>query len=60
MLIPLKKTSFSGWTEEQMKTKLVEKRSRNAYDYHHVIGKGGFGKVYKVKEKKTGLFFAMK
>jgi serine/threonine protein kinase len=25
-----------------------------------VVGKGGFGKVFKVKEKKTSTIFAMK
>lgn len=25
-----------------------------------MVGKGGFGKVWKVKEKKTGMTFAMK
>jgi serine/threonine protein kinase len=60
MLIPAKKTSLSGWMEESLKTTLMEKRSRNNYDYLHVIGKGGFGKVYKVKEKKTNQLFAMK
>lgn len=60
MLIPPKKASLSGWMEEQLKTTLIEKRSRNSYDYIHVIGKGGFGKVYKVREKKTNQLFAMK
>jgi len=30
------------------------------YEYVHVIGKGGFGRVYKVIDKKTGIFYAMK
>lgn len=60
MLIPQKKSSISGWMEEQLKTTLIEKRTRNNYEYIHVIGKGGFGKVYKVKEKKANQLFAMK
>lgn len=36
------------------------KPDKNMYEYIHVIGKGGFGKVYKVLEKKTGLLYAMK
>jgi serine/threonine protein kinase len=60
MIIPSKRGSISGWMEEQLKTTLVERRCRNNYEYIHVIGKGGFGKVYKVKEKKTNQLFAMK
>jgi serine/threonine protein kinase len=60
MLIPAKKTSTPGWIDEQIKTNLVEKRCRSNYEYLNVIGKGGFGKVFKVKEKKTGQLFAMK
>lgn len=60
MLLPSKKISVSGWIDEQMKTSLIEKKTRNHYEYIHVIGKGGFGKVYKVKDKKTGQLYAMK
>lgn len=48
-MFPSKKLSASGWMEEQMTTILVDKRSKNNYEYMNVIGKGGFGKVYKVK-----------
>ena len=41
-------------------TTQLEKPSRKNYEYLHVIGKGGFGRVHKVREKKSGAFFAMK
>lgn len=41
--------SVSGWMEEQLTTLLGDRRSKNNYEYLNVIGKGGFGKVYKVK-----------
>lgn len=34
--------------------------SRNQFNYHYVIGKGGFGKVWKVDMKKNKQLFAMK
>ncbi|KAL4497825.1 hypothetical protein ABPG72_000580 [Tetrahymena utriculariae] len=34
--------------------------SRNMFNFHYVIGKGGFGKVWKVDSKKTKKVFAMK
>jgi protein kinase A len=33
---------------------------RNAYKYAYVIGKGGFGRVWKVEQKRTKRIFAMK
>lgn len=30
------------------------------FNFHYVIGKGGFGKVWKVELKKTKKLFAMK
>jgi serine/threonine protein kinase len=30
------------------------------YKFLYVIGKGGFGKVWKVQDKKTKRFYAMK
>ena len=34
--------------------------SRNNFDFCYVIGKGGFGKVWKVRHKKTKKFYALK
>ena len=31
-----------------------------AFDFKYVIGKGGFGKVYKVEHKKSRVLYAMK
>ena len=38
----------------------VEVPGKNMFNLHYVIGKGGFGKVWKVDSKKTGKTFAMK
>jgi len=55
-----KKISLSNLIEEQFKMSNIRKPDRNMYEYIHVIGKGGFGRVYKVLEKKTGILYAMK
>jgi len=34
--------------------------TKNHFQFHYVIGKGGFGKVWKVEMKKTNRLFAMK
>lgn len=34
--------------------------SKQAYKYINMIGKGGFGKVWKVEHMATGRVFAMK
>ena len=33
---------------------------KSNYKYINMIGKGGFGKVWKVKHISTGQFFALK
>jgi len=45
------------------KTEATEKSSAlsiNNFVFHYVIGKGGFGKVWKVEYKKTKGMYAMK
>ena len=34
--------------------------NKNYFEFLHIIGRGGFGKVWKVKLKKTNEFFALK
>jgi serine/threonine protein kinase len=34
--------------------------NRGQFDFSHVVGKGGFGKVWKVEEKKGKKIYAMK
>ncbi len=33
---------------------------KNLFSYQYIIGKGGFGKVWKVEHKKTKNLYAMK
>lgn len=46
--------------ESQLRVDYKDKPNKNNFEIEHVIGKGGFGKVWKVEDKKTGHFFAMK
>jgi hypothetical protein len=34
--------------------------SKGLFKFHFVVGKGGFGKVWKVETKKGKTFYAMK
>ena len=34
--------------------------SKNAFQFHYIVGKGGFGKVWKVEHKKSKKLYAMK
>jgi serine/threonine protein kinase len=34
--------------------------SKNFFQFHYVVGRGGFGKVWKVEMKKTKHIYAMK
>ena len=37
-----------------------EKVTKNQFDFKYIIGRGGFGKVWKVSYKKTGSVYALK
>mmetsp|Transcript_5242 Transcript_5242/g.5649 ORF Transcript_5242/g.5649 Transcript_5242/m.5649 type:complete len:388 (+) Transcript_5242:73-1236(+) len=47
--------TFKGKSQEKTSTLSV-----NNFQYQHVLGSGGFGKVWKVMQKKTKRTFAMK
>ena len=34
--------------------------NKNMFEFNYIIGKGGFGKVWKVQHKKTKEYFALK
>lgn len=34
--------------------------SKHSFVYHYIVGKGGFGKVWKVAHKKTRQYYALK
>lgn len=45
------------WNKLTSTTEIVGK---NMFNLHYVIGKGGFGKVWKVESKKSKKVYAMK
>lgn len=38
----------------------IKKINKNDFSFLYVIGRGGFGKVWKVEQKKTHQLYAMK
>lgn len=46
--------------QSQSRQELVPALSKNSFVYHYIVGKGGFGKVWKVAHKKNRQFYALK
>ena len=38
----------------------IKKITKNDFTFEYVIGRGGFGKVWKVENKKTNVKYALK
>ena len=52
-------TTNSKKTEELTKIK-IEKVNKNSFEYLSIIGRGGFGKVWKVYHKQKKMKYALK
>ena len=46
--------------ENKPKSDKEEMINKNSFEYLSIIGRGGFGKVWKVRYKKTRQLFALK
>mmetsp|Transcript_33203 Transcript_33203/g.30139 ORF Transcript_33203/g.30139 Transcript_33203/m.30139 type:complete len:89 (-) Transcript_33203:313-579(-) len=53
------KSSSYGYRQEPS-IEMSSVVSKNNFIFHYVVGKGGFGKVWKVESKKNKIYFAMK
>jgi len=45
---------------EEIDGQVAAKTSKKSFQYKYIIGKGGFGKVWKVEHNKTRNQYAMK
>lgn len=39
---------------------MISAINKNIFQFHYIIGKGGFGKVWKIEHKKSRKLYAMK
>jgi serine/threonine protein kinase len=46
--------------ESKLNSINLQRVEKNLFNYMYIIGKGGFGKVWKVEHKKTKNQYAMK
>lgn len=60
ILQPKKSVRNIMYNHEDNKNETVSKTSKKSFQYKYIIGKGGFGKVWKVQHNKTRNQYAMK
>ena len=54
------KNSLNSLNQNIENNEKTETITKNSFEYISIIGKGGFGKVWKVYQRKYKLFFGMK
>ena len=61
LLLNLDESKFEEKNENNNIDKIYENElNKNMFEFNYIIGKGGFGKVWKVQHKKTKEYFALK
>ena len=61
LLLNLDESKFEEKNENNNIDKIYENElNKNMFEFNYIIGKGGFGKVWKVQYKKTEEYFALK
>ncbi|OMJ84213.1 hypothetical protein SteCoe_14700 [Stentor coeruleus] len=53
-------TNINGKNPRPESSEQSNSISKSSFNYHYAIGRGGFGKVWKVEMKRTKEFFALK
>ena len=56
----LKMGNMCNFTSPASDNEPTFEMSKSHFTFHYVIGRGGFGKVWKVERKKNKVIFAMK